>query len=288
MPKVFLFILICIILTGCEKEVTVDLPQGEEHFVVEGHIENGQFPYVILTKDAPYFASVDTADLDKYFVKGADVKVSNGDTTISMMEIQDGIYVGFSMIGEVNKSYDLTIIVEGKTLTSTTYIPTPMPQIDSLWAIAKEGYSNVFRIWFTYSDPDTTGNNIKIFTKVNDDIFRTFLFSTFDDHVINGKTFDDIIRNGIDESCYPENPADTASTSNFAVEECGLFKIGDTVEVKISSIDRAHFDFWRTLETESSNSGGPFSSPTVIKSNIEGGLGIWGGYGSVTRTIIVK
>ncbi|MBK7223573.1 MAG: DUF4249 family protein [Saprospiraceae bacterium] len=42
-------------------------------------------------------------------------------------------------------------------------------------------------------------------------------------------------------------------------------------------LDKVHFDFWKTRDF-AANSGGPFSSYTRIKTNINGGLGIWGGY----------
>ena len=41
--------------------------------------------------------------------------------------------------------------------------------------------------------------------------------------------------------------------------------------------DEAHFDFWNTRDF-SANSAGPFSSYTRIKGNVDGALGIWGGY----------
>ena len=53
--------------------------------------------------------------------------------------------------------------------------------------------------------------------------------------------------------------------------------VGDSVLIKWTTIDEAHFDFWNTLEFSNANQG-PFSSYTRLQSNINGGLGIWGGY----------
>ena len=66
----------------------------------------------------------------------------------------------------------------------------------------------------------------------------------------------------------------------------GLWKRGDTISIKFCSIDKAHFDFWNTLEFNA-NSGGPFSSYTRVKHNIVGGLGIWGGYNASYYDAIV-
>ena len=284
----YIILLLTFTLFGCEEEVTLDLPKGEQEYVIEGHIENGEFPYVIITKDAPYFSSVDTSEINKLLVSGADVTVSDGDTTVNLTEFQNGIYFSYWMTGKYDTYYDLSVTINDTILTSRTYIPNPVPEFDSLWVLPKESYDDVFRLWIKYTDPDTLGNYIRIFTKVNSGPYLSFSYSVFDDNFINGLTFDDIIRNGEIESCYNDDAnADTTKPSlNF--EECGMFKLGDTVIVKFSAIDKDHFDFWRTIENEYQNSGSPFSSPTIIQGNIDGGLGIWGGYGSMTKTIIIQ
>jgi len=66
----------------------------------------------------------------------------------------------------------------------------------------------------------------------------------------------------------------------------GLFRKGDTVVVNISMIDKSHFQFWNSLD-EQLNSGGPYASPTYIQSNINDGLGIWGGYAAAYDTIYI-
>ena len=72
-----------------------------------------------------------------------------------------------------------------------------------------------------------------------------------------------------------------ASDSNY-------FKRGDVVVLKLCNIDKATFDFWRTMEYSYSNVGNPFSSPTKVISNIKGGgLGYFGGYAAQYRTIII-
>jgi hypothetical protein len=65
------------------------------------------------------------------------------------------------------------------------------------------------------------------------------------------------------------------------------FLKGDTVTVKWSNIDQAQYNFWNSLEYEENNELNPFANPIVVASNINGGLGIWGGYGSTYKTMIV-
>ena len=63
---------------------------------------------------------------------------------------------------------------------------------------------------------------------------------------------------------------------------------GDTVSLKISSLEKSTFSFWRTLEQDIGSIGNPFGIPTKVMTNIEGGLGVWCGYGSSIDTIIIQ
>ena len=52
---VTLYVLLLVLLGGCQTEIEVDLPDYEPKFVVEGYIENGKPAMVILTQSMPYF-----------------------------------------------------------------------------------------------------------------------------------------------------------------------------------------------------------------------------------------
>ena len=59
--KKFLFIIIALsFFASCEKELDIDLPQPDAKLVVEGWIENGEYPVVIVTRNSSYFAPIDT------------------------------------------------------------------------------------------------------------------------------------------------------------------------------------------------------------------------------------
>ena len=70
--SIFLFLIIFI---SCQEEITLDLPQAVEKLVVEGTIENGFPPYVILSKNQGYFDPIDSTTYQNLFIKNAEVKV---------------------------------------------------------------------------------------------------------------------------------------------------------------------------------------------------------------------
>ena len=70
------FIYIFLIFISCQEEITLDLAQVNDKLVVEGIIEPGFPPYVILTKNQAYFAQIDTTTYSNLFVTDAVVTVS--------------------------------------------------------------------------------------------------------------------------------------------------------------------------------------------------------------------
>ena len=69
--RIYIFI-ISLLLFSCQEEITLDLPQSEDKIVVEGSIENGFPPYVILTKNQGYFDEIDSETYNNLFVNDID------------------------------------------------------------------------------------------------------------------------------------------------------------------------------------------------------------------------
>ena len=273
----------CLLFSACEKNISIEVPAPPDKLVVEGFIETGSFPYVILTKNSAYYSTFNLTDINKYFVHNAVVKISDGTDTITLQEIsldtagvQVSVYIGLGMIGQVGKTYSLHIEAEGKTVDAVTSILPSIP-LDSIWVTYNENpdFPDKVRLYCQLTDPAQLGQYVRYFTKVDTEVFEPGLNSVFDDALINGTTF--------------KFPLDRAYNRNDSIDfdSYGLFNKGDTIILKWCNIDKPHFDFWRTLEFSLGSQGNPFSSPLEIKSNIVGGLGIWGGYSPSYKTIIV-
>jgi len=287
-----------LLFASCEKDITVNFPQPPELIVVEGHIEPGGFAYVHLTKNSSYFAPTDLATIMNYVILDATVVVSDGQINDTLhLTLNPAIdpyfpisllYVGTTIIGQPNHSYTLKVITkDGKTVTATTTIPSLIP-LDSTWFKVEANMDSLGFIWGHLHDPDTMGNAYRWMVKrINhyadgkqkDLGFIADLNSVFDDKVINGKSFDGNFNR-------PHLSHDT-SADNHNIEN-QMFKKGDTIVLKFMTIDQAHFKFWQTEGIAAQGSGNPFAAPTIIKGNIIGGLGIWGGYGTTYDTIIAK
>ncbi|MCD6367243.1 MAG: DUF4249 domain-containing protein [Bacteroidales bacterium] len=285
MKRLIYILLFSFLLFGCEKEISVDLPPYESKVVIEGYIEQGQNPHVLITRSQGYFDPVDANTFTQMQVTDAKVYVSNGletDTLTSM----GPYYSGSKFIGEVGKQYDLTVWVDDKKYTATTSILTPVP-IDSIkfYPDPDADVDSLGFLWLYAHDPDTMGNAYRIFTNTvgKDDRFVHPYISAMDDELYNGQPVEFSIYRGKDmlqENLYDDEGIDSLGVKWY------YFVMDETVIVKFCTIDHANFVFWETMERQQQSDGNPFASPVTPITNIEGGaLGVWGGYGVYLDTV---
>lgn len=275
-----IFFFIIVLFSSCEKDITVDLPEATSKVVVDGYVETGQPVYVILSRNAAYFAPIDPNTVN-IFETGAAVIVNNGTIDDTLTELTQfmgldlrGVYISTHMIGEVNKQYTLTVsTTRAEHLSAVTNLPQPVP-LDSVWFKIQETIpdnDSLGYLWATLHDPDTLNNCYRWLVKRvdKDSSFLPPIGSSFDDKFFNGTTFDFAYnRASVFNSTAPDDNND----------EAGFYKKGDSIIVKWCAVSRSTYEFWRDAETQVSNNGSPFASPSAIKSNVNGGLGLFAAY----------
>ena len=290
--RFYLLLIGLVLFSSCEKAITFVPDDAEQLVVVEASIENSQPPFVVLSKSLNYFGKISPDILAESFIHGAEVNVSNGTLTHRLKEYTildttgynlyyysiDSANLGTAFTGVFGGSYSLDIKVNGKSYTATTTIPLLTKTIDSLWWEKAPPAVDTFfvKLMAKVTDPPGYGNYIRYFTKENKGPFYPGLNSVFDDQIVDGKTYNVQIDKGVNRN------------EDIDEETYVFFYRGDTATVKQTNIDKATFDFWRTIESSYANIGNPFSSPTKVLSNIKGGgLGYFGGYAAQYQTLII-
>jgi hypothetical protein len=315
MKKLILLIIAGIALAGCTKEVRIDIPGYKEELVVDGRIETGQPPLVILSRTKNIYAPTDLDAFLSGFISGATVTVSDGTTTVVLDEVCSddlppgteeqaaelfGIpvdqlddyhlcaYTSFNpaIWGQVGKTYSLKVEYDGKTYTSSTQILQPTPLDSVYWKQDPEAPEGFGLSWARLTDPvyqaDAYFWEVKRLNHGTDgepldNSFLPTYAPVFDDQFINGKTFD----------FGYENPMTNEPNVNVPPDEQGYYAIGDTVVIKFSKVDLSAYEFLEKKYVQLQTSGNPFASPTSIPSNISGGaLGVWVGYSPHFDTLI--
>lgn len=296
--KYFLgIVLVASFFIGCTEEFIPDTQEEDQQYVVEGFIEAGDSEtptYVLLTRSIPFLSTIDLNTFNTLFVNDAKVTVNDGSNTVELEEFcldelppeireAAAIALGFDPENTVlnicayvdffdqldrreGGSYDLRIEVEGEVITANTTIPDFVPLFNLRWDEPPgEPSDTVARLWVTIDDPEEEANFYRYFTEQKDEGLIAPFSSVVDDKFFDGKEFE-----------FPLTKAEPRD-AEFDANNFGLYFRGDSIRIKWMTIDEAHFEFWNTLEFSRNNSG-PFSSYNRVTSNVDGALGVWGGY----------
>lgn len=279
------------LLAGCEKAVDFELEDTPDKLVVEATIENDEPPVVVLTRSLNYFSKVSPQLLAESFVHDAVVEVSNGVKTHRLKEYTTPLGGGYNLYyysidssnlstaftGALNTAYSLRIVAAGEEYRSSTTIPERTKRIDSLWwePMPRDSVEGKVVVMVRSTDRPGFGDYVRYWTKKNEEPLLPGFQSVFDDLVIDGTTYELEVEPGINRN------------EGWDDEERS-FRRGDTVLFKLSNIDKATYDFWRTLEFNYTSVGNPFSTPIKVLGNISNGaLGYFGGYASQYRRLII-
>jgi hypothetical protein len=305
MRTLLILVILIQLVSSCTKEVKIDIPGYSEQLVIDGSIETGGVPLVLLSKTSDIYAATDLQAYIDGFVSGAILTINDGTTTVQMDEIcTDNLppgteayaadlfgipvseianyhicaYTTFTspMIGQVGKTYTLTVSFEGKTYTSTTTILPPTPLTETFWK-EETGHPGKGFSWGKLSDPAGQSDYYMWEVKYLSENFFTKTFNPiFDDQFFNGLTFDFPYENPMnwDDNSIPEG-------------DRGYFSLNDTLVIKLSKMDEKVFDFYKKKYAQLYSAGNPFATPTNIPTNIKGGaLGVWAGFSPSYDTLI--
>ena len=284
-------LLLSLVLFSCEKDINFKLDESQPTLVVNGEIEQGQPPRIVLTKSLGFFSELSADMLLNSFVRNADVTLSNGSVTHQLREYQvplapgvnlyyygiDSSNLSTAFLGELNKTYSLKIVSEGKTYESVTTIPDLDWVPDSIYFKPQpQNVDTNARVMFIKAtEPAGLGNYLRYFTKINDQPFYPPFNSVFSDEVIDGTTYTVQVDIGFDRN------------TEFQPGK-SLIKKGDTLSLKFCNIDRNTYKFWNTWEFASQSLGNPFSQPSKVLGNVSNGaLGAFCGYAAWYNTYII-
>ncbi len=295
---------------SCTKPVQIDLPQLPPQLVVDGNIEAGSYPIVLLSISQP---AADTVSLLTYLnsvVSDAQVNVINATDTFALtptfiqqlplesqkrvaemlrLELEEvlllpiQVYTSTALIGEPNHTYALHIQYKDKTFTGSTYLPSQAPLDTLYWkretAATEYGFS-----WARLTDPASSSDAYRWEVRRIDrneqgqdldPIFRRARGGIFSDEFFNGQAIE----------FYFQNPLKRKDSTHLK-EYRRYYRYGDSVVVKFSSMDQAVFLYYDRMSAQLDAATNPYATPINIPSNIKGCLGIWAGFSPWYDTLI--
>ena len=279
MKKIFYFVFISIIISCGNDNSNIKIP-SESKIVVEGCIEIGDVPQVILSRSVPINTIITRDNALNYVLRSAKITVSDGvqNEVLSLSSNNNGrippyVYRGTAIIGQEGKTYNLKIEYLNRVVTASTTIP-PTVAIQSVAYIKTNPADVTGFAHISFNDPINQKNYYQISTREaqKDSIFVPAFYGNLNDSDFASSNVSLKINKGI--SIYPN--------ANFEP----YFSDNKTVFIKLRTMNKDAFDFWNSWQNEIVNGQNPiFPSSTSLISNINGGVGLWAGYGQSTLTL---
>ncbi len=264
------------------------MPADTDEIIVEGWIEEGQFPIVMLTRSLPVRLKDQEVDLNRigdFVVLWAKVTVSNGSDSVLLTGKVDKGYMpsfiyttsdpGFK--GEAGRTYTLKVEADGKTLTSSTTIPLYPPVVDSVVCSSLSTDTGSAVTVYVSNIPDRK-EYYKVFFRQGSDWKQ---FTSAHLGIVDDVLADSAIAIPVFKSVKDDNKEDQSR----------YFPNDTLVSIKVSAIGKECYDFWFSYSNNSSLgslSNLLFGSTLRdIPTNITGGRGYWFGYNSFVHTFHV-
>ncbi len=268
-------ILLAVIFSSCQKIINIDLNSASPVTVIVGNISDQSGPfYVTITKTVNFSASNVFPPVSGAIVVISDFignsdTVKDSDTLKEQLPTSPGLYRTEKLPWMVpGKRYELSVTSNGSA-EYVAYSSMPLPvKIDTIKIVNDLNPLRRKRkeIEIDFRDPAGIANYYHPAIIINGEPKITF--SVFNDNNSDGK---EIFQNIGRDSSQNFNP-------------------GDTVSVALYSIDKATYDYFRTVRL-ASGEGGEFLSPSPanpISNFNNGALGYFGAYSITYKSVILK
>lgn len=271
--KKTLFILAMLLpLLSCSK----DEDAADTYLVVEGWIENGAAPMVMVSETIGITTGeyISPKDMVEHVSKWAKVTLSDGEKTEILTGIADAgyfppyVFTSSRIKGEVGKTYTLEVEYKDYKAKATTTIPRPVP-IDTLY-VREVSYGarmdSTCVVMCGFRDPKGEENFYKIMAMdtSQDNHYHACSITCTPDDVMGDYTeipFVNILRL-MDAALWPN------------------LKLDHEIKVKLCAMDKTTYNYWRDFEAQKNNSSFGLSFRVgSLRSNMDGALGYFAGYG---------
>lgn len=297
-----LFLLFTILFSGCEKYIDFEGENKPPRLVLNGVMRPDSVFEIALSNSLGY---IDIGTINP--VTDGEVRVYN-DLNVQVDELQhlgEGIYRG-TFIPQIGERYTVRASSPGfSEITAEDFIPVPVAIADWDTLTTPTNQDPFFegdelKISFTISDPAGVANfyHMELFMvqeyyleTIYDPFTGEFTYDTiyysnpleqrigfqFNDPLLTSEYNNTLGENWVYAvSITFSDEIFDGNTRTFSVNTTS-FRLAGRYEIRLSSISSDLSRYLRTRARYEYVSGDPFSEPVQVFSNIENGLGIWGG-----------
>jgi len=209
-------------IVSCQKVINIDLNSASPAIVIVGNVSDQPGPYTVTLNQTVNFSDPNSFPA----VSGAFITIAdNAGNKDTLRETMPGIYHTKTLMGIAGRTYNLTVIANGQTYTSSSTMPQAVT-FDTLVVAQIDGFrdTNLYP-QAHFQDPASVSNYYR-FVETRNDTAVTRIF-VIDDQYSNGRYIDYTMR------------SDTA------------LAIGDSVKVEMQCIDQGTYQYFSTFREAS-------------------------------------
>lgn len=248
-----------LLYSSCQKIITPPLSNSAPQLVIEGAVSDTTGPYYVNISNSVAFYAYNTYPN----VTGASVTITDQTAAITdvLTEASAGVYATHTILGKAGHTYQLRIVLQGKTYSAVSTMPYPVA-LDSV-SFDYTSIKNMIQPVVHYQDPISLVNYYKYNIEVNG--VKLKRFQTSEDLLMNGK----YIRTNL-------------------VTDTGAIKKNDRVLVSLVGIDKNAYNFLQEAENVAFYNDNQ-ATPATPTSNISGGcLGYFSAQAVSRKSAVVK
>ena len=290
----FLFALICLAFTSCQKVVDADnLLDTKERVSIIGYLApSDTILRVAVTKALPTIGtpiqwSTEGNFPEEFLIRNANVSIANANGAIAELsyaeEINAYIADAANLAIEVGNDYFLSVIVDGQEYNASCTIPKPIETItQNITFRPNESGEEVANVTLSFAD---------FLNEDNYYILGGFYEATFDDpefgpFITNYSLFfdeDEFLTDNINDGGILNGTSEVfVNNSDFITEA--------TITLQVANVEEVLFQHLRTNSINGNTEGNPFVEFAIAPNMFldDGAIGIFAGYTLTEKVILLE
>ena len=266
-------IFVLLALTACDNNFLES--DNREELVVEGWIESGHAPVVLVSGTLPVSSTPQPlSSISEHIFRYAEVYIDHsGGREYLTARLSDkfsvsNYFTSPTLRGKPGETYRLHVKWLDFEASAVCTVPEPVA-IDSIYfEKAVDDTSFVAKLRFRNNPGDR--RFYQSFRRIGS---RSNPFDVVNFTTLNGALMDTVITETFMKPLTSQSPD-------------VYFHPGDTVSLKLAAIEKPMYDFWSSFANYSNSAGTVFSAPVNVKGNVSGAIGYWAGYGIDFRELL--
>lgn len=285
---------VAIVFSSCERDATnVDIPIIQSKLVVQCFISPQKTKVeALISFSSPIYGNSKAED----WISNATVEITNGSIQKKLTLNNNGFRPKYEIDSsefkiEAGQTYILYVSTpDGRTVNATCTVPFPIDQTSLVYnwdsVVTKDpnvgSIERTIRLNMKWTDKQQGANyfragaNVLVFAESNpNNIFKERM---------SNNSFSDLLKDeGKDGATFERNSLEQTTTAQVGGTVGQFSFIPKGIEIYILNCDENYYKYHKTAE--SNNIDDPFSEPTLVFSNIIGGLGCFGASNEYIETI---